>query len=356
MRNMGGERVDEAVASAVQALRTVAERDWEGVRAAGLEWSCRETAVHIAGCLLRYAGQLAGRADGYRLPFALNMEDGTGNEDILRVVEAMGGLLAATVRATPREVRAYHPFPFHSADRDGFAAMAVTEVLLHTYDITRALGVAFEPPAELCTYALTRIFPAVRPAADPWRTLLWATGRGELPGRAPVTEWRWCNNLVIPAERLTLEGVTPAVAADLSLGGDGGFAWAGSGPDEGTRYAAGMLLKAYEGGVHRPEWGVFVIVRRADGRAIGGIGFHGAPDEDGRVETGYDLVEAARGQGYATEALRALSAWALDREEVTRVFATVERDNAASQAVLGRAGFRRVTEEEGEHLAYELRG
>jgi RimJ/RimL family protein N-acetyltransferase len=356
MRNTGGERVEEAVASAVAALRQVTDRDWAEVRAAGLEWSCRETAVHVTGAFLRYAGQLAGRAAGYRLPFTLRMEEGTGNEDIVRVVEAMGALLAATVRSTPREVRAYHPFPFHSADRDGFAAMAVTEVLVHTYDITRALGTSFAPPAELCTYALTRIFPAVRPAADPWRTLLWATGRGELPGRAPVTAWHWTNNLVIPAGRLTLEALTPAAAADLSLDGDGGFPWLEGGPCEGTRYAAGLLLKAYEGGVHRPEWGVFVIVRREDGRAVGGIGFHGAPDEEGRVEVGYDLVAAARGHGYATEALRALTAWALDREEVTRLFATVERDNRPSQAVLDRAGFRRAADEDGEHLAYELRG
>lgn len=356
MRNTGGERVEEAVACAVAALRQVTDREWAEVRAAGLEWSCRETAVHITGAYLRYAGQLAGRADGYRLPIALRLDEGSSDEDIVRVIEAMGALLAATVRSTPREVRAYHPFPFHSADREGFAAMAVTEVLLHTYDITRALGVRFEPPAELCTYALTRIFPAVRPAADPWGTLLWATGRGELPGRAPVTEWTWTNNPVIPAERLTLEGVTPAAAADLSLGGDGGFVWAGGEPCEGTREAAGMLLKAYEGGAHRAEWGVFALVRREDGHAVGAMGFHGAPDEQGSVEVGYDLVETARGQGYATEALRALSAWALDRAEVTRVFAAVDPDNTASQAVLERAGFRRVPDEDGERLGYELRG
>ncbi|CAM5704715.1 hypothetical protein STENM327S_08419 [Streptomyces tendae] len=57
-----------------------------------------------------------------------------------------------------------------------------------------------------------------------------------------------------------------------------------------------MLLKSYENGVHRPVWGLLVLVRREDGRAVGGIGFHGVPDEKGRVEIGYDLAEAALGQ------------------------------------------------------------
>ncbi|MEJ1200741.1 MULTISPECIES: GNAT family N-acetyltransferase [unclassified Streptomyces] len=355
MRSMGGEQVEEAVAGAVALLRTATDRDWAAVPAGRLEWSCRYTAEHIASDLIAYAGQLAGRATEAYVPFEITLDDGTDNEGVLHVVETTGALLAATVRTTPREVRAFHPYPFRSANREGFAAMGITEVLAHTHDIAEGLGLTYEPPAELCADVLARIFPHVQPGADPWRTLLWATGRGELPGRAPVTEWRWRNNLVIEAERLTLQGVTPAAATDLAAGGDGGFEWVESGPFQGTRDAAGMLLKAYEAGVHRPEWGVFVLVRRQDGRAVGGMGFHGAPDEDGRVEIGYDLAEAARGHGYATEALRALSAWALAREEVTSVFATTEHANLASQAVIVRAGFTRVAGDE-EQLAYELRG
>ncbi|GGS80570.1 GNAT family N-acetyltransferase [Streptomyces griseoviridis] len=353
----GGEQVESAVAGAVAALRTAVDRDWEGTRAAGLEWSVRDTAVHVAECLVAYAGQLTGRAADSYVPFELVLEDGAGNDGTLRVVEAMGGLLTAAVRTTPREVRAFHPYPFRSANRDGFAAMGVAEVLLHTHDMARALDVAYTPPADLCAYVLTRIFPHVRPAADPWATLLWATGRGELPGRAPVTAWKWCNNLVLDTERLTLEGVTPAAASDLSLGGDGGLDWAGDGPADGTRVGAGLVAKAYEAGTHRPQWGTYALVRRADGLAVGAMGFHDAPDEDGRVEIGYDLVPAARGHGYATEALRALSAWALEQPGVSRVLALVEAENLASRAVVGRAGFRQVSDgsADGQPLAFELR-
>lgn len=337
-----------AVAGAVAVLRTAVDRDWETTRAGRTAWNCRYTAEHVAGCLLAYAGQLTGRAQDAYVPFEITLDEGTGNADVLDVVVATGGLLAAAVATTPAGVRAFHPYPFRSADREGFAAMGVAEVLLHTHDMATGLGVAYEPPAELCEDLLTRIFPQVRPGPAPWPTLLWATGRGDLPGRAPVTRWTWRNNPAIRTERLTLTGVTPAAAHDLRAGGDGGFRWVDGGPFDGTREAAGMIVKAYESGVHRPEWGMFVLVRNEDGRALGGIGFHGPPDEQRRAEVGYDLAVTARGHGYATEALRALAERALsadgagnpdDANGVDELFAVIDRDNTPSQGVVTRAGF-----------------
>ncbi|MFI0812590.1 GNAT family N-acetyltransferase [Streptomyces echinatus] len=352
MRAMGGEQVEEAVAGCVAALRPAVDRDWSEVTAAGLEWSCHETAVHVADDLIAYAGNLVGRAQDDYVPFELKLEDGTDNSGLLHVIETTGALLAAAVRTAPPGVRAFHPYPFGNADRVGFAAMGVAEVLLHTHDMTQGLGLAYEPSADLAESLLAWLFPHVQPGPAPWPTLLWATGRGELPGRAPVTEWRWRNNLVLPAERVTLTGIRPAAADDLRLGGTGGFDWIEDGPYEGTRQACSYLMKAYEAGVHRPEFGVFALVRPEDGRTVGGIGFHGVPDEEGRVEIGYDLVEGARGNGYATEALRALAGWALAREEVDLVFLTIEHDNAPSQGVALRAGFTRATVEE-ERIAHD---
>ncbi|WP_240499122.1 GNAT family N-acetyltransferase [Streptomyces prasinus] len=360
MRALGAgepaERVEEAVADCVAVLGTVTERDWGGTRAGGLEWDCRATAVHIASDLLAYAGQLAGRAQDAYIPFEIVPDDGTDNAALLTVIGTTGALLAATLRTTPRAVRAFHPYPFRHANREGFAAMGVAEVLLHTHDITEGLGVRYEPPAEPASFVLTRIFPHVRPGPTPWQTLLWATGRGELPGREPVRQWHWSNNPVLRGERLDLEGLTPASAADLATGGDGGFAWAGSVPADGTRVGAGMMAKQYEEGVFRPEWTTYVLVRREDDLAVGAMGFHAAPDEDGRVEVGYDLVEGARGHGYATEALRTLSAWALAQDGVRVVTAVIDLDNAASQGVVTRAGFTRAGEDgaKGEYV-YELR-
>ncbi|WP_330458489.1 GNAT family N-acetyltransferase [Streptomyces sp. NBC_00820] len=346
MRPINGDHVTEAVAGCTAALRTALDRDWRAVRAERLDWDCHTTAFHIAEDLISYAANLAGGAQDAYVPFEIALDEGTDNAGLLHVIETTGALLAAAVRTAPPGARAFHPYPFRSADREGFAAMGVAEILLHTHDIAQGLGISYEPSEELAESVLTCLFPHVQPGPAPWPTLLWATGRGELPGRAPVTEWRWRNNLVIPAERVTLTGLRPAAARDLRLGGDGGLDWIDGGPFEGTREAAGFLVKAYEGGVHRPEFGVFALVRHEDGRAVGGIGFHGAPDEEGRVEIGYDLTEGARGQGYATEAVRALTAWALAQDDVDTVIATVESDNLPSQRVLSRADFTRATVEE----------
>ncbi|MGJ5755016.1 acetyltransferase (GNAT) family protein [Streptomyces puniciscabiei] len=356
MRPINGDDVTKAVAGSTAALRAAVDRDWKAVRAGRLEWDCHATAVHVADDLIAYAGNLAGRAQDAYVPFELSfLDEGTGNAGLLHVIETTGALLAAAVRTAPPGVRAFHPYPFRSADAEGFAAMGIAEVLLHTHDMAEGLGIPYEPPAELVASVLACLFPHVQPGPAPWPTLLWATGRGELPGRAPVTEWRWNNNLVIPAERVALTGVRPAAAHDLRLGGDGGFTWLDGGPYEGTRVASGFLVKAYEAGRHRPEFGVFALVRHEDGRAVGGIGFHGAPDEHGWVEVGYDLVEGARGQGYATEALRTLTDWALARDDVQMVFATIEHANVPSQHVASRAGFTRATVEE-ERVARDEHG
>jgi [ribosomal protein S5]-alanine N-acetyltransferase len=91
-------------------------------------------------------------------------------------------------------------------------------------------------------------------------------------------------------------------------------------------------------------WGPRHIV--CEGQAVGTIAPLGPP-EDGEVEVGYGLVEAARGRGLATEALRALLA-ETDAAGV-RVRAGVRPDNGASLRVLAGCGFTelRGSDEEG---------
>lgn len=349
MISMGGDQVEEAVAHAAKVLRAVVGLDWS-VKAGGLDWSCLETAEHIAGDLVAYSGQLTGRAADGWVPFEIAFDEGSGPEDAIRVIESTGGLLSAVVRTTPPGVRGFHPYPHGSADATGFAAMGTAEVLLHTYDIAQALGVDAEPPAALCEAVLAWLFPQVMPARTPedhWATLLWATGRGALAGRPRlVDKWRWHNALSIPAGRVALREVSPAAAADLAAGGTGGLTWIEGGPYDGTRRAAEGLTKAYASGVHRPEWGMFALVRVADEVAVGGMGFHGPPDEEGVAEVGYDLAVNARGRGYASEALAALSALALARPGVSALLAVIDHDNAPSQAVVTRAGYTRASDRE----------
>ena len=69
--------------------------------------------------------------------------------------------------------------------------MGCAELLLHTWDVAEGRGLDWAPPTPLADAVVTRLFPWAPADADPWAALLWATGRGELPGREPVTSWRW---------------------------------------------------------------------------------------------------------------------------------------------------------------------
>ncbi len=146
--------------------------------------------------------------------------------------------------------------------------------------------------------------------------------------------------VVLRGERVELREQLPPEAARIADGAGDGLRWVGGGPCEGTKVAASLVVKAFTAGLYVPGWGVFTIVRLADGLAAGGIGFHGPPRE-GSVEIGYDLSAGARGAGLATEAVRLLSAWALGQPDVRVVTAATEPDNVPSQAVLDRAGFTR---------------
>lgn len=86
------------------------------------------------------------------------------------------------------------------------------------------------------------------------------------------------------------------------------------------------------------RFGFSLVVRREDALVIGEIGFVGRPVR-GVVTIGYAIVPSARGQGYATEAITALSIWALGEPDVDAVRAQTLPDNEASIRALLRAGF-----------------
>ncbi|MGA9751534.1 MAG: GNAT family protein [Acidobacteriota bacterium] len=76
------------------------------------------------------------------------------------------------------------------------------------------------------------------------------------------------------------------------------------------------------------------------GEAVGGIGFSLHSDvERVSAEIGYWLGEPFWGRGIASEALRAVTAYALRAHDLTRVFAVPYEWNAASCRVLEKAGY-----------------
>jgi [ribosomal protein S5]-alanine N-acetyltransferase len=77
-----------------------------------------------------------------------------------------------------------------------------------------------------------------------------------------------------------------------------------------------------------------------DGEAAGGIGFMLMHDiERVSAEVGYWLGEAHWGRGICTDALRAITRYAIEHHSLTRVFAVPFEHNEASCRVLEKAGY-----------------
>jgi ribosomal-protein-alanine N-acetyltransferase len=88
----------------------------------------------------------------------------------------------------------------------------------------------------------------------------------------------------------------------------------------------------------------FALVHRASGSVIGSCAFKGPPSADGVVEIAYGVTPNHQGKGYATEAARALTAYALATGKVRVVCAHTLRGAEASKRVLAKSGFTYVGE------------
>jgi hypothetical protein len=189
--------------------------------------------------------------------------------------------------------------------------------------------------------------------------------------------------------RLVLHPLTVEEATRI-VGGIAGSSdvWADGFPGEGDRDAARMTVKAAvalhgsrtdpvlethpdSGLATRPKsssgpvpgpglatqadpFTCYRIDCRRDRAAIGTIGFHGPPDFHRQVTIGYGLVPHSWGNGYATEAVRALIELCRAHPGVRSLAADTGHDNYASQRVLTKSGFRLVREDR-DLLYYELR-
>ena len=114
-----------------------------------------------------------------------------------------------------------------------------------------------------------------------------------------------------------------------------------------AREGNAVLRQAYsemlQGCVQNPERRVWHAVwnmelKDCPSTVVGDLSFKGL-GADGMVEIGYGLRSGFCGQGYMTEAVRAVTCWALAQPGVQRVEAETAPDNPASQRVLSACGF-----------------
>ncbi len=96
----------------------------------------------------------------------------------------------------------------------------------------------------------------------------------------------------------------------------------------------GLCLRARQEGKSF-QW---VIVRKEDNQLVGMLGCR---IEKRRLELGYVLARAYWGNGYMTEAVQTLVKWALQQDEIYRVWAVCDIENKASARVMEKVGMQR---------------
>lgn len=192
-----------AVRLGVTALHGADTSRWDAKSRSSLEWTCWETVEHLADDLFSYAAQLGPQSppSDTHVPFVWSRKQpggpanvifadrAAGPAGLLQVLEACGTLLTAVVRTTscgrtvaPR-LRPGRPGGLR---RDGRRRDAGAPARRHRGTRPR-LGARRRPLWPGADQAL----PGRTDRHPRWPTLLWATGRAELPGHPRLTSWRW---------------------------------------------------------------------------------------------------------------------------------------------------------------------
>jgi len=176
---------DYALLSEMVMSSWVSARDADWSRPAGtLEWSCWTTAEHLVDCEFSYALFLASRCqDAYPKFAELDALPDASPADLLdglRAVTTMLHAVIVTTEPTARSIIRMRP-PTTGTPLE-FAARGALEMILHAHDIATGLGVAFDPPTDLCHRLWTSTrdwFPddVVVATDDPWSDLLARSGR-----------------------------------------------------------------------------------------------------------------------------------------------------------------------------------
>ncbi|GAA2838511.1 GNAT family N-acetyltransferase [Nonomuraea rubra] len=159
----------------------------------------------------------------------------------------------------------------------------------------------------------------------------------------------------IATERLTLRPFGPKDTLRIrSIVQSGARFLPPGAPDRIPGIAPWLMHGVHE--LRRSGQGVHLAMTDADGVIVGAISLFKTSWSAGTTEVGYGVHPLYRGRGFATEAVRGLTAWALDTMGLRRIDLTARLDNLASLRVACKAGFTwegvlrdAVLDEDGAH-------
>ncbi|MDO9407034.1 GNAT family N-acetyltransferase [Patulibacter sp.] len=101
-------------------------------------------------------------------------------------------------------------------------------------------------------------------------------------------------------------------------------------------------------------WTQYQVILADGDVVVGDLTFLEPPDHDRVAMITFGIAPSCRGNGYATEMLRALVPWLRARTDVRGIRADTDLVNATSHQVLRAAGLR-VVQDDGDRQLYELR-
>ena len=113
----------------------------------------------------------------------------------VEAIQVAGRLVAGVVATTPDDVRAIiWRHPVETRPPADFAPRAGLELVLHGHDVAAGLGVAYEPPADVCARLRDHTrdwrhwnggaWPPLTITDDPWGDIVTASGRFRFEPRA----------------------------------------------------------------------------------------------------------------------------------------------------------------------------
>ncbi|WP_240099145.1 GNAT family N-acetyltransferase [Thermomonas flagellata] len=84
-----------------------------------------------------------------------------------------------------------------------------------------------------------------------------------------------------------------------------------------------------------PDWPFFLFASKSECAVIGSGGFLSEPDDQGRVQIGYEIAPQYRSRGFATSAMKQV----LSLRPEANVVALTDQPTSASASVLSKLGF-----------------
>lgn len=165
------------------------DADWSA-KAGTLDWSCTTTADHAYDATLAIGFFLASRRTDRYPDWGDPMTVGPNPrpDQLIEAIAVAGRLVAAISTATPTDVVAIiHRNPPATAPPSDFPARAALEAILHGHDVAQGLGVAFDPPRDVCERLRDHTrdwrhwssghWPPLQFSGDPWDDIVTASGR-----------------------------------------------------------------------------------------------------------------------------------------------------------------------------------